>query len=419
MDFALLPPEVNSARIYAGPGSAPMLAAAAAWDALAAELEAAARGYSALISGVTGQAWSGPASMTMAAAAAPFVAWLDTTAVQAERTGAQAKAAAAAYEAAFAMTVPPPVIAANRTLLMALIATNFFGQNTSAIAATEAHYAQMWAQDATAMYGYADASSSASALAPFSQPSPTTDPAGQAAQAAAVAHAAGSASGARTVSELTLTLPIASQQLTSALGSSSASTTQTSVLSELGAVLGPASLAGNTGSNTFFLGMNLYTVLAAGLGWGKEIVVSGGVEGYLSNLQALGVLPTLSGLGLPAAGLGKAASLGALSVPPSWATAASGVEPVSLSLSAASIDAVPTLAEGMPQGLTFQQALMATMTGRRAVTEATDRRKAEKDATEPNDDENRATERPVAELVSAAGWLASSAAYNSRRRTDP
>jgi PPE-repeat protein len=64
----------------------------------------------------------------------------------------------AAYEAAFAMTVPPPVIAANRALLMALIATNFFGQKTPAIMATEAQYTEMWAQDAAAMFGYAGAS---------------------------------------------------------------------------------------------------------------------------------------------------------------------------------------------------------------------------------------------------------------------
>ena len=37
----------------------------------------------------------------------------------------------------FAATVPPPVIAANRALLAMLIATNFLGQNTPAIAATE------------------------------------------------------------------------------------------------------------------------------------------------------------------------------------------------------------------------------------------------------------------------------------------
>jgi PPE-repeat protein len=82
----------------------------------------------------------------MAAAAAPYVAWLQATGAQAAQTAAQGYAAAAAYEAAFAMTVPPPVIAANRALLMALIATNFFGQNTPAIAATEAHYVDVGAR---------------------------------------------------------------------------------------------------------------------------------------------------------------------------------------------------------------------------------------------------------------------------------
>jgi PPE family len=56
-------------------------------------------------------------------------------------------AAVARTEAAFAATVPPPVIAANRALLASLVVTNFLGQNTSTIAATEAHYAEMWAQD--------------------------------------------------------------------------------------------------------------------------------------------------------------------------------------------------------------------------------------------------------------------------------
>ena len=79
----------------------------------------------------------------------------------------RARAAVGAYEAAYAMTVPPAVIAANRTLLAALVATNFFGQNSPAIAATEAHYSEMWAQDAAAMYGYAASSAAASTLTPL------------------------------------------------------------------------------------------------------------------------------------------------------------------------------------------------------------------------------------------------------------
>ncbi|OBH75211.1 hypothetical protein A5681_11525 [Mycobacterium scrofulaceum] len=183
MDFASLPPEVNSGLMYSGPGAAPLLAAAAAWEALAGQLESTAGGYAVELAGLTGQAWSGPSSLLMTAAATPYVQWLSTAAAQAAQTGVQAYAAAAAYEAAFAMTVPPPVIAANRAQLLALIATNFFGQNTPAIAATEAQYLQMWVQDATAMYGYSAACETAATLAPFDEPPRTTNSTGQGAQA--------------------------------------------------------------------------------------------------------------------------------------------------------------------------------------------------------------------------------------------
>jgi hypothetical protein len=146
MDFAILPPEINSGRMYAGPGSGPMLAAAAVWDGLATELHAAGASYGSVISGLTAGPWLGRASAAMAAAAGPYVAWMRSTVAQAEQAATQAKAAAAAYEVAFAATVAPPVIAANRALLMALVASNIFGQNTPAIAATEAHYAEMWAR---------------------------------------------------------------------------------------------------------------------------------------------------------------------------------------------------------------------------------------------------------------------------------
>jgi PPE-repeat protein len=173
MDFALLPPEVNSGRMYVGPGSGPMLVAAAAWDGLATELHTAAASYGSVISELTAGPWLGAASAAMTTAAAPYVAWMRSTAIQAEQTAMHAKAAAAAYEVTFAAMVPPPMIAANRALLQALVATNLFGQNTPAIAATETVYAEMWAQDATAMYGYAGASASATTLTPFT-PAPQT-----------------------------------------------------------------------------------------------------------------------------------------------------------------------------------------------------------------------------------------------------
>src|SRR5699024_11007603 len=97
-------------------------------------------------------------------------------AAQAAQAGTQASAAAAAYETAFAMTVPPPVIAANRTQPATLIATNLLGQTTAATAATEAHYAGMWAHDPTALYGYAGSAAAATQPPSFTAPQTLATP---------------------------------------------------------------------------------------------------------------------------------------------------------------------------------------------------------------------------------------------------
>lgn len=52
IDFGMLPPEINSGRMYTGAGPGPLLAVAATWDALAAELHSAAAVYSSAISGL-------------------------------------------------------------------------------------------------------------------------------------------------------------------------------------------------------------------------------------------------------------------------------------------------------------------------------------------------------------------------------
>jgi PPE-repeat protein len=163
MDFGLLPPDVNSGRMYAGPGSESMLAAATAWDGLAAVLNSVAVSYGSVIAGLSLDSWLGPASASMAAAA---------------------------FEAAFAATVPPPLIAANRGQLTTLAETNILGQNSPAIEALQAEYAEMWAQDAAAMYGYAGASHASTTLTPFTEPLPTANPAGQASSTSSQATAA-------------------------------------------------------------------------------------------------------------------------------------------------------------------------------------------------------------------------------------
>jgi len=192
-DFAGRPPEVNSALIYSGAGAGPLMAAASSFNNLSSELTSNAASYESVISELTGSEWTGPSSEAMSAAAQPFITWLDTTAAQLRVAATQATASAAAYEAAFAASIPPPAIAANRTALAALVATNILGQNTPAIAANEAMYGEFWAQDAAAMYGYASSASAVSAtLTPLTPPAQNTNPAGQGQQATAVGNAVGS-----------------------------------------------------------------------------------------------------------------------------------------------------------------------------------------------------------------------------------
>src|ERR1700677_2679730 len=193
-DFAAQPPEVISAKIYSGPGAESLQAAASAWDGLASELQSTAANYQSVISGLISGDWTGPSSEAAAAAAAPYVSWLSTTAGQAEQTAGQARAAASAYETALAATVPPTEIAANRTQLLSLLQTNLFGQNNASIAALEAEYAQFWAQDVAAITGYSGSSAAATTgLGSFTEAPQTTNASGPATQAAATTAASAAA----------------------------------------------------------------------------------------------------------------------------------------------------------------------------------------------------------------------------------
>lgn len=166
MDYLALPPEINSARIYTGPGATPMMMAASAWASLATEISNTAESFQATVDGLSVE-WLGASSLAMISASSLYVSWLATAAQNAAQAAGQAMAAVTAYESVFDATVPPPVIAANRTQLASLVATNFLGINTPAIMATEAQYMEMWAQDVAAMVEYQLASLQATVLAPF------------------------------------------------------------------------------------------------------------------------------------------------------------------------------------------------------------------------------------------------------------
>ncbi|WP_373140908.1 PPE domain-containing protein, partial [Mycobacterium marinum] len=83
MIFSVLAPEINSARMYSGAGSGPLLAAAAAWDALAGELGSAVASFGSVTSSLAEGAWQGAASQAMASAAAPYAGWLGLAAARA------------------------------------------------------------------------------------------------------------------------------------------------------------------------------------------------------------------------------------------------------------------------------------------------------------------------------------------------
>jgi PPE family/PPE-SVP subfamily C-terminal region len=292
-DFAALSPKINSGRMYAGPGSGPMLRAAAVWDKLADGLYNTAASYSPAVSNVTGVGWLGPASISMATAAARYAGWMTATAELCQQAAIKAGAAATAYEAALAMTVPPTVIAANRAQLSSLVATKALDQNAPAIAAVEAQYDEMWAQDATAMYGYAGASAAASRLAPFAPPPTIASASGLASQPAGGGQVAG-ASVLRTLSLLISAAPEAQQALAS----------PTSSTSEL-----------------------------------PQLLMGTGTTGVSS--AAFPIPATVS------ASIG-AASAGALSVPETWAEATKAVRTAALSLPGNGISASPALSAGRP-----------------------------------------------------------------------
>lgn len=357
MDFAALPPEVNSARMYTGPGSGPMMSAAMAWNGLASDLYWTAANYRSTITGMTSGPWRGPASASMTAAAMPYVAWLESTAGQATQAATQAQAAAAAYEAAFAMTVPPPAIAANRALLAELVATNLLGQNTPAIAATEAEYGEMWAQDAAAMYGYAGSSAAASTVTPFTDPPAITSPEAATLAAAETATTSGTdAATQATLSQLVSGLPTALQGLAAPALTGTAAASGTDFMDWLGLggsdLLTPGGLlsflSGTDGSPLgSFLNSNLVNSIFSsgfympgnflgtmtdfiGLGGGgaagaaadaagDAAGAAAGAAGEAAGAAAGGLGNAMGGLGSTvSAGVGTAAPIGPLSVPPTW-----------------------------------------------------------------------------------------------------
>jgi PPE-repeat protein len=393
MIFSFIPPEINSTLMYAGPGSGPLAAAATGWQGLASDLQATADSFQSIVTSLTTGPWTGPSSQAMAASVAPYTAWLTNTSAQAQQTAAQAAASVNAYEAAYAATIPPQLVFANRAELMLLVATNFFGQNTPAIAANEATYAGYWATDATAMNTYLAAATQTTALPQMAAPMTATN---------GTAQAAASTSSTQTLSSLLQSLTngvntflSSPTQLNSWLGDLGLNVTSSGWSGELAAIqsaLGiTAGTAGLTSSSLIPLQAAYYLLMAASMparmfmsmgtgaaaGRGATGGIMAGSEGLMQSIgqfvdgKMQAIVGSVSGQlktwgSAITAQLGRASTMGGLSVPHAWSEAVTGgvtrAAPVLPNTSVAAPTVAPPAA-GMPGG-PWGNALMGALSGR-------------------------------------------------------
>lgn len=357
MYFSLIPPEIISANMYAGPGSGSLIAAATAWGRLAGELSAAAAEYDAVLASLGGESWTGPSAAAMTAAAQPYVSWMSTTAATAAQAATQAQAAATAYEAAHAATVPPEVVTANRTQNEMLYATNYLGQNLAAIAANEAQYLEMWAQDAAAMQTYAASAAAATKITAFTEP-PQTTTGTAAATSAATAGSAAASAGSNSIMDFLGNLAtqynnFVNNLLIQLTGNPNAATGFASVFS---ALKGPAGLTTPFNDISLLTNFPIQNFLKFGTPIGRLF------EGLpLTGLSAGLRAGTSAGLSSAvSAGMAEANLVGNLSVPPSWASASPTIRLAATGMPAASLAAAP--ASGMAGGL-LNQAALGSMAG--------------------------------------------------------
>ncbi|MBS9535371.1 PPE family protein [Mycobacterium sp. M1] len=302
LDFGILPPEIISTQVYTGPGSAPLLAAAAAWDSVSGQLNSFALGYTTVLTGLQDDGWTGASAAAMAAAAAPYIAWVTETAALTEQSANQARSAAAAYETARAAIVPPAVVAANRALLAALVASNIVGQNIAAIADAETAYSQMWAQDSAAMHGYATAASVAVQLNTFHEPPQTTNAAAAPTQALAPAQALASSAASQTSSSM-------ADQVVDGVG-------------KLNTMSGPVNF-GSGVSRTVTSAGSFFTALAKAVGGAAPKAAAAAAPAAAAAASTAAAVQPGPALVRQAvlADFGKASPVGQLSVPKAWADA--------------------------------------------------------------------------------------------------
>jgi PPE-repeat protein len=249
------------------------------------------------------------------------------------------------------------------------VATNLFGQNTPSIALTETQYAEMWAQDTSAMYSYAGAAASATSLTPFSSPPSSTNSSGQGSQAAAAAQAGatsiGNAQGV--VSSVQQTFSAVPTAL-SGLAAPAQALTPADLVNLVGSLSGifvdPELGAAGLGVDSTALP---YDIVGALTGFHTDDIVSGwaGIESWPGAAPVPpSPFPVITNLGSPvSAGMGEANTISRMSVPTAWAMAAPEIRLSAVALPATSLGAAAEASAGSA-GSVFSQMALAGMAGR-------------------------------------------------------
>lgn len=114
MEFEESPPEDDS-----GAGSDPSPASAASWDKLATDFRLASAAHSSVTAGLSGDTWSGPASVAMSGLAVSYLAWLNISGAEESVMGDDTRALLwSLLKSAIAHTLQGPSSAASTSGLV-------------------------------------------------------------------------------------------------------------------------------------------------------------------------------------------------------------------------------------------------------------------------------------------------------------
>ncbi len=231
--------------------------------------------------------------------ATQYAGFLSEATAQAQTAAAQAQAVVSAFESAQAAIVHPLAVAANRNSFVQLVMSNLFGQNAPAIAAMEADYEQMWAQDVAAMVGYHGGASAAAAALP----SWTTTLQGIASQLSGAVSANPAASAVSALNSAASSSPLGNieQKVVNLINAPTEFLFGTPLINT-----GPTATLGGSSTGTvpltMYAGTEPLVNATVGKGSATPLLVDTGSTGLVIPFQKAGGLLGLLQLGLPTGG---------------------------------------------------------------------------------------------------------------------